>query len=280
MRLNLALIAVVISATQLACSSSGNVPIGEQQNTQLKTGLDAYAASWDGYIEAYTFSDGTDRVRIAVSSDGTGTIRFGDDALFPPATDPNAKYPPDFPQVDYGSVLDCQMGAGRMPPQTPTVWTGFEFSLANLRLETERLRASAWSLEVFAGWCRLQTPHPEFEDQTSYSCAPTCGVSTDDTFSSSAADASTLVDTCYTWDSCPELNPNPPPATQPFLCETLFLCQFPVLTCSCDSNSCSLNTSQGTSDVLLDVALEDSQQTMTGTLVLGGTNYTVRLKRQ
>lgn len=37
-----------------------------------------YAGVWDGYAEAFTRNDGTDRIRITLDSQGMGTLNDGD----------------------------------------------------------------------------------------------------------------------------------------------------------------------------------------------------------
>lgn len=269
-RLNLAVSAVVLAAAGSGCSQ-GTVSIGDQQPaTQAKTGLAAFAANWDGYIEAYNFTDGSDRVRITVNNDATGTARFGNEELWPAATDPNTKYPPNFPQ--YLTIFPPT-------PLPPAVWDGYNYNLKGLRVEAERIRGSSWSQDIFGGWCALQTPNPTVSGQTyPYSCAPTCGYIA----IGSPQQPGGPSDTCYTFDPCPTADPTDwQSANAPFPCERLTLCG---LQCVCDATSCALTNLSGTDDVTLDAALDDTQQTMTGTLALqqdqGQVNYTVVLKRQ
>jgi len=260
--LNPKFFAVVLVAAATGCSQ-GTVGIGDQQpSAQQKTGLAAFAATWDGYVEAYTFQDNSDRVRIAISELGTGTIRFGNEDLWPRATDPNVKYPPSYPQY-----------SAPRPTELPTVWDGVNYNFNGLRVEAERIRGSSWSKEVFGDWCALQTSNPTSPGQQfPYTCAPTCG-----DIVVGPPQQPGPSDTCYTFDPCPIDNPSDlTGANVPFPCERLEL----TLVCACDANNCTLTNASGTDDITLDAALEDVQQTMTGTLVLGGTNYTVRLKRQ
>ena len=269
-RLGLAMGAVALLAATSSCSDAGKVNIGDQQSfTPLKTGL---VGSWDGYIEIYTFTDGSDRVRITVNDDGTGTIRFGNEDLWPPATDPNVKYPPDFP-VRY---------VGTNPPDSDShyVWNGFNYALIGLRTEGQRIRGTSWSRDVFGTWCALQTPNPTAPgDSVPYRCVPTCH--NYKVGSPGLQDDPVTSDTCYTWDPCPD--PSPEPDVQyrsvAFPCELVDLCNMGP--CACDANSCAL--SNHTDDILLDASLDDTQQRMTGTLVLpydGSVNYNVHLQRQ
>jgi hypothetical protein len=266
-RFSLAVIASVFAATSVGCSSQGEVNIGDQ-TTQLKTGLDAFAANWDGYIEAYTFSDGSDRVRIAIDGDGgTGAIRFGDADLLPAPTDPNVKFPPNYPPA--GGVLGNPL---------PSIWSGHLFSLSNVRVDVERLRASTQSMQVFGGWCALQTSY--LIDTGIYSCATCDFVQT----------PRSSADICVTLSPCPNGTSPGVINTTDVMCEQQALCEqgyydmgvrtgtFSAGTCVCDASGCSLGTPAD--NILLDAALDSTQQTMTGTLAFGGTNYTIRLTRQ
>ena len=65
-----------------ACSDGNPVDLGHRE-AQLAD----YAASWNGYAEAYTFPEGSsDRVRITLDATGVGTIEVGD-APLDPSTD-------------------------------------------------------------------------------------------------------------------------------------------------------------------------------------------------
>jgi hypothetical protein len=263
-RLNRAVCAMFIAIAGNACSQ-GPVSIGNQQTTQAKTGLDAYAASWDGYVEAFNFTDNTDRVRITVSSNGTGVIRFGKEDLLPPASEPSAKYPPDYPNaggVVGGTVL-------------PIAWAGFLYSLNDVRVDTDRLRASAASKEIFRSWCGIQVPLTIATGV--YSCLPCdwAGFGGD-------LDAGAGSDTCGAYVPCPSSDTfSGVYAFVPVICERVALCgtvNSGTGTCICDATGCSIGTPA--QDIQLDAMLENNQQTMTGTLALGGTNYTVVLIRQ
>ncbi len=276
-RLNLLIWAAMLGAAGTGCSSQGPVTIGDQaSSTQVKTGLAAFAANWDGYIEAYTFSDGSDRVRIAVAEDGTGTIRFGNADLLPTPTDPNVKFPPDFPMCS-----DCYLAS-----LLPDVWDGFQFTLNNVRVDTDRLRATGANQEIFGAWCKLQTSHHNITSggYPEYTCSGCAGQRSSD---------ATLSDTCSVPSPCP--NYTLVDAAVPFvpgLCEREALCmgsggtvlQEVKQTCMCDANGCSIGTPD--QNIILDAALADAQATLSGTLALTKasgsptTNYTIRLKRQ
>src|SRR5262245_9474401 len=74
----------------LSVACSGGDPTVTTSGNQVSD----YAATWDGYAEAFTFEDGSDRVRLTIHANGEGTIEVGDSAPLPPPTDPNVGYPP------------------------------------------------------------------------------------------------------------------------------------------------------------------------------------------
>ena len=285
----------VLTVAATACSQ-GPVNIGDNQTTPVKTGLAAYAANWDGYVEVYQFSDKSDRVRIAIREDGTGFVRFGDRDLVAPATDANANYPPEYSFAG-GASTAASMPAG---------WAGFEFGINGLTLQDERLRASAASKEIFGSWCRLQTSQEIYAGI--YSCVA-CDFPVDpkNVQVPAASDAGSRTnDTCYTYIPCVQTStidyldwvnngsqgPMPsPPTVIPQSCELQSLCELGNYndgvrtgsmdneTCKCDALGCDI-VSPLPQDIKIDVALDATQRNMTGTLALGTANYTIRLKRQ
>ena len=286
--MNTSSFAILLTSCTLAVATSacsqGPVTIGDQQSVQKKSGLAAYTAEWQGYIQAHTFSDGADNVSISINEAGTGTLKLGDKALLSTPTDPNAKFPPDFPACQYCGVVSA----------LPDVRDDFLFTLKDVRVETERLRADATNKEVYQAWCKLQTSHPlaatsSFTSVEQYSCSACVSYTGDD--------GGIVSDYCMKPNYCSDyVDLAPPSATSaitfgPSLCEREMLCEGSGgtvvadvdKTCFCDSNGCDIDP---TPNITLDVALSDDQQTMTGTLALPKaagtvqTNYTVVLKRQ
>src|SRR4051812_42637128 len=97
------IIALLTCTTALnACASNKPVDLGDDKTGTTAQGLAAYEGAWDGYVEAYKFPSGSDRVRITLDAEGQGTIEVGDAPAIPPFTDPNVGYPttdPRFPDV-------------------------------------------------------------------------------------------------------------------------------------------------------------------------------------
>lgn len=140
--------ATVYSLTLLsmftACGGQSELDVGDESE-QLGQSLTDYASTWDGYAEAIAFhTDGTDRVRVTLHENGSGTIRFGEEALIAPATDPNGPYPPartSSERADRG------------------VQTGFEYPI-DAQVTSGRLQFSFGVGVFWESWCALQQPEP------------------------------------------------------------------------------------------------------------------------
>lgn len=264
----LSLLAVV--AVVGGCSQ-GKASIGDEPDAQVKLGIDAFAGNWDGYMAAYTFTDNSDRVRISISKEGTGTVRFGDQEIFAQPASPTDTYPPTFPALGgltYGPVL-------------PSIWTGFLFDLGDVKAEASRLKATATSTQVFDGWCKLQTSY--FIDTGIYACTP-CDYAVNSGYNGDGANG------CTSFVSCPggRIDSLDSP-TVPITCEQEALCAngvysqgmrtstFPTI-CACEASGCGLAATSP--DITLDATLIENEQTLTGSLVFGNTNRTIWLQRQ
>lgn len=103
--------------------------------------------SWTGYLEGKTFPSGSDAIHLSFATDPTGlvvgTMTLGSGTPPPPATDPNASYPP--------GVIDGEWAA---------IFEGIPFTIANGTLVGSRLRVEIWTSEMMKSWCALQTPVP------------------------------------------------------------------------------------------------------------------------
>jgi hypothetical protein len=127
-----------------ACSGGGAVNIGN--TNAVGSQLSDYAASWDGYAEAYTFTpDGSDRVRLTIAANGQGTLQVGNMALIPPATDPNVGYPPgESKDQGYGPTTDLSEGV--------------LFPIYDAQIQTNRIQVGIKPNDLYSAWCALQTP--------------------------------------------------------------------------------------------------------------------------
>jgi hypothetical protein len=148
----------------VAGCGSDQVNIGDGQLNVDKNSLSSYAATWEGYVEAYTFPSGTDRVRVVLDENGTGRLQVGEGGLVP-ASDPNVGYPPAV--VDYATRSDPWVGYD----PAKGLWDGVGYPLVDAQIQAERIR---WKVDLYAAysdWCALQTPvyRPDVSS-TAYAC--------------------------------------------------------------------------------------------------------------
>jgi hypothetical protein len=111
-----------------------------------RSALSSYAAVWEGYVEAFTFPSGSDRVRLVLDGNGQGTITLGEGTPRPLPTDAEDPFP-DLQSVEIGVLLNDN-----------TV-EGFEHEIASALIEEGRLRARTQPGNVYGeAACALQTP--------------------------------------------------------------------------------------------------------------------------
>lgn len=227
----------------LGCSSSPE-NIGDGELTVDKAQLGSYAATWDGYVEAYTFQSGTDRVHITLDANGHGSFQVGDGPLLPTPTDPSVGYPAALRETSnsYGPGQYADM-----------LYDGLAYPVEDTRVESERIRLSFEPHSAFTGWCEAQTPMldpgatPAF-----YSCAPT-GWSYNGTTCTVSATGN---------------------FEEPYDCGKLSICSY---ACACDATSCTSRTPYDA--IELDAALDDTGHNLVGTLLTAVGARTLRLKR-
>ena len=235
-------------SASIACSSGGSVEIGESRTGEK---LADYAASWDGYAEAYSFYDGSDRVRISLDALGNGTLEIGDSPTLPPASDPDAAYPPS----------DEQNPAGLLELLFP----GFAYPIETASIATTRLRlvVSPWMIE--RDWCPMLTPYVWRETNTGpvYSCLP----------HETDAPANAPPDTCWFREGSNLFQAD---------CQKSGLCG---AACTCTASSCSVyepepGSIRSENKTQLDAALTDNGNTLVGTMLIRSQRVTVRLTRK
>jgi hypothetical protein len=237
------LIAPLAASWVASCSSSPDVNIGDPVGGALTD----YAASWDGYAEAYQFEDNSDRVRLVLDGNGAGTLRVGNAAVLPPPSDPNVGYPPGA-SSDKG--VFSSIGG---------IVAGFEYPVHGTRLQDSRIRTGVDPNDLYAGWCALQTPIADTLNG-GYGCVANWG------FTMPGADT-----------TCSQTNP----ATQetvPIDCGKLMLCEL-ARVCTCTASACAANLAMDNPSVQLDAALNADGSELTGTLVVNGQRVTIRMHR-
>lgn len=226
---------------QLGCSTDNTVDLAGPQGSPLKD----YVAAWDGHAEAYTFdtaNGGTDRVRITINSDGTGTLRVGDIPLYPPASN-----------FDVGYPVGAKWNGG--------LFAGVAYPLHSARVEQDRLRFTVDRTDFLADWCAHQTPYigdPSSPD-SGYKCIPLPYMGHED----------------GTWTVTDRQTGQMTPVDWLKVQECLSMC-------NCSATGCvSGNADKGTyAPIEFDGALDQNGKSLVGTIAMGGdTRVTLRLAR-
>jgi hypothetical protein len=234
---------VALCAAALGCASDP-VNIGDGQQKVDKSELASYAATWDGYVEAHTFQSGSDRVRVTLDEAGEGWLQVGEGDPLPLPTDPNVAWPP---------TAD---GSGGWLGST--LQESVRYTLADVRIESERIRFAIATLSAFAPFCELQTPMEQEGTPVEYGCTA------DNTYV-------TLSD-----DTCQALLV-PGGEWENVDCDWVQIC---IEACSCNASSCTIRSGH---DVPLDAALDDTGDELVGTIILpndGVGPRTIRLQRE
>jgi hypothetical protein len=248
-----------------ACSSDKPVNIGN--TNMIGAQLSDYAATWDGYAEAFTFSDGSDRVRLTIDANGQGTLQVGDAALLAPPSDPNVGYPTDQPGgIEYSLIA------------------GFLYPIYATQVQEARIQLGAVPGDLYAAWCALQTPVP-YEITTIVMQSGTeiiIGASDAGVVSTQYACVAPNTVSGAPGGGCQVTNADG--GTSPISCQKTDLCQGPQPACTCTASACaSVQVPAGTPvaqyPVELDGALDATGKILTGTLTVGN-GVTVHLTRQ
>ena len=239
----------------LACSDGGAVNIGN--TTTVGSQLSDYAATWDGYAEAFSFSDGSDHVHLTIDANGQGSLEVGNSAALPAPTDPSVGYPP-------GAGNEFQTGS--LTPPFP----GFPYPLHATGVEADRIQLGVDLNDAYSGWCAIEPPVLLTTNPSGgyggYGCAP----------SFTKIDHQPAEATCTLY--------SPDGTNEKVDCGWLTLCWFgPV--CTCTATACSAvltpdGTPVGQYAVQIDGALNSSGNTLTGTLLLPGGRVTVVLQKK
>lgn len=129
-----------------ACSSGGDVNLGEDNPVALGEKLTDYSGRWQGYAEAYEFLSGSDRVLLRINDDGQGYAMFGEGTAPAPATNPDIAYPEGLTLMELvTTVLGHFLGGVRYP-------------LHDVIVEQRRIRFRVSSNDLWDDWCGLQEP--------------------------------------------------------------------------------------------------------------------------
>jgi hypothetical protein len=241
-----------VTLTMAACGEAAKGG-GETSGSSLVD----YVARWDGYAEAFTFRDGSDRVRLVLNPNGQGTLQVGDAPMAPAVTDP-ALGPPGVWD------LPTNYSFANLNP-------GFLYPLYAPNVEAKRIRLGANYHDAWSDWCQLQTP--VFSTRLDgYACSPdlTIGDASGCFYTDGATGTLVKMD-CLKDSFCHMPSPCSCAAT-------------PML-CACTAGGCATpdtSTATGGFFVKIDAALEDDGASLVGTLAIDDISqrYTIRLTRQ
>jgi hypothetical protein len=136
--------ALILCAAGPLGACSGDKPVNIGNTNLIGSELSDYAATWDGYAEAYTFSpDNSDHVRLTIGKNGQGTLEVGDQPLVAAPTDPTLGFPPG--------------NEDRRPPIAPPIWEGVRYPIYSAQVQTSRIQVGLKPNDYYAAWCALQT---------------------------------------------------------------------------------------------------------------------------
>jgi hypothetical protein len=224
--------------------------------------------TWDGYAEAYAFApDGSDRLRLTLTSNGVGSLEVGDSALLAPPHDSRVGYPP---------AAD--------PSDSSGLWEGFLYPFHSAQISPDRIQFGIDPNEIFEDWCVLQTSYPVGQYQgtpdgaveTAYGCVAR-GAQFGFSPSGLPDGGPDAGAGCFLTDADGG-------AGTPVDCGKLNLCVQDQV-CSCTATECvaslvPFDTPPLSYPIALDAALDVTGTSMTGTLVLPGTRVVIHLQRQ
>lgn len=135
---------------------------------QFAANLD-YAGRWIGYVEAFEFLDGSDKVQLTLERSGSGTLIVGDSA------EPDVPTRADlyFPFLPTWGGPDPVLALMSMLANNHDLIPGFRYEISGVILEGQRLRGSSHMYAPIRPWCALQTPIAHDDgDGTYYRCSP------------------------------------------------------------------------------------------------------------
>lgn len=121
----------------MACAEDKTVDLGNDRIITIGAALSDYAGSWEGYAEAYTFSDGSETVRFDVDDSGQGTLRVG-----------------DAPAISLPADISRDVAHRYLSPLSP----GFVHPFSGARVDGNRVRATFAVADMFDAACAAITP--------------------------------------------------------------------------------------------------------------------------
>ena len=177
---------------------------------------------WDGWIEAFTFPEGSDRIRVQIEPDGAG----GFTGFFVGGEGPALDAVPRGPD-DCEFLCETEIGEHLFGQH---VEEGFRYTLQNVTYTDIRLRFDIDYREIFAAWCEAQPPIADEVNPGSYRCL-----------------RNVPTETSWSPPFCRLLPEGEPPMEIP--CCKFFLCQS---VCACIASGCSADPHLITFDLFIE----------------------------
>ncbi|HEY6461481.1 MAG TPA: hypothetical protein VIY73_15045 [Polyangiaceae bacterium] len=174
------------------------------------------SGTYTGYIESFTFPDGSDTVSMTIVANEnagavTGTVTFGNAPMLAPPTSGDVGYPPGI------------SGDGLLPIE------GFTFTIVGGTYGGARLQVGVVQAELWKAWCELQTPVPQYGSAVDGGCGPLAGYGC---LGNSVA--TTRGENGCTVRNCQQ------PTPVPVDCGKLALCAGGFNICTCTASSCDV----------------------------------------
>jgi hypothetical protein len=244
---------VGLVAVLASCSSGTGQPVDLGDDAVDSSGqtLASYEGNWDGYIEAFEFSSGSDRLRISLDASGQGSVEFGEAAPLAPFSNPTVGYPESDPFDTPGFV-----------PNYTGPREGFSYPVHDAAVSDGRIELVVWGSDIVEDFCAAQTEiYQTFSIPSRNTCSPT-----GDSYGESD-------------EGCMDVAVESSTSGMQFDCGLVKTC---LAGCACDETSCTSLRHQGT-ELALDGSLAMNGTQLVGTLVLHGVagvdRVTVRLTK-
>jgi hypothetical protein len=232
-------------------SSGGNA---EDSGTIGADAGSSLSGTYKGYIQSFTFPDGTDTVVMTLAFAGdtiTGTVFFGTGAPLAPPTDPSVGYPPGY--TGGGNPLE-----------------GFDFTVLNGVYTAPRVQLQIDPTEIWKKWCEIQTViYPVYNGGNfDGGCGPLLGYGC-------LPNAATGGPAGCEWSA-----PCQQPTWTPIDCGKLSLCAGPgIHPCVCTATSCALPV-PSTGSIAFDMQLAAGSLNGSETGISGSQVLNVSLTKQ
>jgi hypothetical protein len=138
----LATVALEALGLALSACSTSPVDLAGGDPPENPSAANAYAGTWEGYLEAYRFRSGSDRVSLVLDVQANGSVRFGDGEPPPEPIDPgNLSSVERFELLRQGRPLE-----------------GFDYGISGAQVDGGRFRVRIDANQVFSTTCEIQSP--------------------------------------------------------------------------------------------------------------------------